>query len=133
MENKDFATNLIVKEFSKCCSFYRGIFPDMKVSIVASFLMQFTIPFGRTFRIIDANQKADTPPAAHAVLDFKLAPSGIERAVEYLMQHDLKFITENNVLRTMDPAGNILILSGSDICSISAMKTDGKTRKVQIS
>lgn len=133
MENKEIEIILTAKEFDKCCSFYQGMFSDLKISVASNFLMKFVLPGDNAFKIY-ASDPTDTDfKPAPSLLNFKLAPAGIEHALEYLMQHNFKFITENNTLRTIDPAGNILILSGSDIFDINSIRPDQKTRRVNIS
>lgn len=132
MEIKEFEIILTEKNFDKCCSFYQGILSELKISVASNFLMKFVLPGDRVLKlcIIDPMKKDFVP--SPAVLNFKLAPAGIERALEYLMQHNFRFITEKNTLRTIDPAGNILSLSGSDIFDFNSIRPDQKTRKVDL-
>lgn len=133
MENNDFETILTVKEFDKCCSFYQGLLANADICIGGSFLLKLRLPNQKTLKICAVNPIEKNFVPQSNLLTFDLEQSGIEHAIEYLMQHNLKFITENNLIRTMDPAGNILMIKIGDKCDFKAIRADSRTKKVQIS
>ena len=132
MENSKFETILTVKEFDSCCTFYHGLLPDLKICVAGSFLMKIALPCGRTLKINAFNTLFDNPPQKHDALNIKLESSDLEHAVEFLLQHNIKFTTTNNEIHTSDPAGNTLIISGNENCDLDSISSNQKTRKVEI-
>lgn len=132
MENNEFETILTIKEFDSCCTFYHGLLPNIKICVAGSFLMKFAMPCGKILKLNAINTLLDDSPQKQTVLNIKLGSSDLELAVEFLLQHNIKFATENNVIHTADPAGNILLISGNEKCDLGAISSDQKTRKVDI-
>ena len=132
MENKDFETILTVKEFENCCLFYQGLLADLQVSIASNFLMKFVRPCGKTFKICAADPFNENFVSMPVVLEFQMEQKNIQHALNFLFQHDCKFISKNNTIRTADPAGNIILLHGSDKCDMKSISACQKTQKIDI-
>ena len=132
MENKDFETILVVKEFENCCLFYQGLLADLQISIAGNFLMKFVRPCGKTLKICAADPLDDKFVPMPAVLEFQMEQQNMQYALNFLLQHDYRFISENNIIRTADPAGNIILLHGSDRCDMKSISTSQKTQKIDI-
>ena len=132
MENNDFETILTVKEFDKCCSFYHGLLADAQISISSNFLMKFNLQSGKTLKICAPSPLQSNIAPLPMLLNLNLSENGIKHAIEFLMHHNSKFAAEGNVIRTIDPAGNILLIHGGRDCDLKAVRTDNKTRKIEI-
>ena len=133
MENSDFETILTVKQFDKCCSFYHGLFCNGAICVNSSFLLKLKFTDSKTLKICAADpleKKFSTQPT---VLNFDLEAADIEHAVEYLLQHNVKFSTGNNQIRTIDPEGNILNLNTTSAYDFKTVRPDNRTQKVKIS
>jgi hypothetical protein len=67
-----------------------------------------------------------------SVIEFQMEQKNFRHALDYLLQHDCKFISENNTIRTTDPSGNIIILAGSEKCDMKSISPSEKTQKINI-
>ncbi|MBR2509635.1 MAG: hypothetical protein IKB71_07795 [Lentisphaeria bacterium] len=132
MENKDFETILVVKEFENCCLFYQGLLADLQISIAGNFLMKFVRPCGKTLKVFAADPLDNNFVPMPAVLEFQMEQKNVQHALNFLLQHDYKFISENNTIRTADPSGNIILLHGSDKCDMKSISASQKTQKIDI-
>lgn len=132
MENSEFETFLTVKEFDSCCAFYHGLLPDLKICVAGSFFMKIALPCGKALKINAFNTLFSEPLPKHDALNIKLESSDLEHAVEFLLQHNIKFTTKNNEIHTSDPEGNILVISGNEGCEFNSFSSNQKTRKVEI-
>ena len=132
MENSDFETILTVKAFDNCCTFYQGLLPDLKICVAASFMMKFKMQNGKILKIYAATPADNAPETAKTVF-FELGSADIGHAIEYLLQHNLKFITDKNLIRSADPDGNTVILRSNDDYELKPVRSDSRTKKVKIS
>ncbi len=133
MENSDFETILTIKEFDKCCAFYHGLLANAEICVGSNFLMKFKLSEKKALKICAVSPLEKNFVQQSVLLTFELDKNAVEQAVEYLLRHNLRFITENNIIRTTDPSGNILIIKAADKCDFNALRPDNRTRKVQIS
>ena len=133
MENSDFETILTVKEFDKCCSFYQGLLRDGMICVNSNFLLKLKLPNSETLKINAVNPLEDNCNIQPSKLTFELEITNIEHAIEYLMQHNIKFSTENNYIRTVDPEGNIITLKSNSAYDFKTVRADNRTQKVRIS
>lgn len=132
MENSDFETILTVKEFDRCCTFYQGLLANAEICVGSSFLMKFKLSNRKSLKICAVNPLEKNFVQQSTLLTFELDKHAVEHAVEYLLRHNLRFITENNIIRITDPSGNILIIKAADKCDFNALRPDNRTKKVQI-
>ena len=133
MENKDFETILIVKEFEKCCSFYQGLIDKLKICVASNFMMKFLLPCGRILKICAADPLDANSVPMPVVINLQMKNSSISSALNFLLQHDYSFTAGDKTVRVADPAGNILLISASDECSIKTISASQKTQKIDIS
>lgn len=132
MENKDFETILTVKEFEDCCLFYQGLLADLRISISANFLMKFVRPCGKTLKICAADPLNENFVAMPVVIEFQMEQKNVQHALNYLLQNEFKFISENETIRTTDPSGNIILIRSSEKCDMKTTEATQKTQKINI-
>lgn len=133
MENNDFETILTVNEFDESCSFYHGLLAEAEISISSNFLMKFNLPNGKILKICAPCPLQEKKSASPILLVLDLTEAAVKHAIEFLMQHNIKFAAENSIVRTIDPAGNIIMIRSNMQCDLQAVSADNKTKKVDIS